>query len=131
MKCAVDVVVVKHGEVLLVKRRFDPYAGYWTLPGGFVEEDETVEEAAVREVLEETGLEVELNSLIGVFSDPGRDPRGRVISVAFSAVPVGGELRESEESSEVGWFPISRLPRLAFDHEKIIKKFIGYSPALI
>lgn len=119
--------MVEHGKVLLVRRAFEPFRGMWALPGGFVEDNETVEEAAVREVREETGLDVRLESLVGVLSDPVRDPRGRVVSVVFSAVPVGGELRASREIEEVRWFPVTALPELAFDHGSILRKFFGYA----
>jgi len=81
-KVAVDVVLENKGKVLLVQRALEPFAGKWALPGGFVEEGETVEQAAVREVKEETGLDIELEGLLGVYSDPGRDPRGHIISLS-------------------------------------------------
>ncbi|MCC6042845.1 MAG: NUDIX hydrolase [Candidatus Verstraetearchaeota archaeon] len=117
---AVDGVVVrKGGSIVLVKRRKPPYEGYWALPGGLVEYGETVEEAVVREVKEETGLEVDVKGLVGVYSKPDRDPRGHVISVAFLVVEVGGELRGSRET-EVGEF--YAIPRkLAFDHREILE----------
>ena len=117
---AVDGVVVRRGgSIVLVKRRRPPYEGYWALPGGLVEYGETVEEAVVREVREETGLEVEIKGLVGVYSRPGRDPRGHVISIAFLAVEVGGELKGSGET-EVGEF--YAIPEeLAFDHKEILR----------
>ncbi len=117
---AVDAVVVRRGGgVVLVKRMKPPYEGYWALPGGLVEYGETVEEAVVREVKEETGLDVEVKGLVGVYSRPGRDPRGHVISIAFLVVEVGGELRGSRET-EVGEF-YSTPERLAFDHGDILR----------
>jgi len=117
---AVDGVVVRRGgSIVLVKRRRPPYEGYWALPGGLVEYGETVEEAVVREVKEETGLDVEIKGLVGVYSRPDRDPRGHVISIAFLVVEVGGELRGSREA-EVGEFYV--IPReLAFDHREILR----------
>jgi 8-oxo-dGTP diphosphatase len=117
---AVDGVLVRKTKgIVLVKRKRPPYEGYWALPGGFVEYGETVEEAVVREVREETGLEVDIKGLVGVYSKPGRDPRGHVISVAFLVVEVGGELRGSRET-EVGEF--CTIPeKLAFDHREILR----------
>ncbi len=130
MLCAVDVVVVRDGKILLVRRKKEPFAGKWALPGGIIEEGESAEEAAIREVKEETGLSVKITGLVGVFSKPDRDPRGRVISIAFSAVPTGGEEKAGSDASSVKWFPITRLPDLAFDHSEIVEKFIGYSELL-
>jgi 8-oxo-dGTP diphosphatase len=118
---AVDGIVVRRtGSIVLIKRKRPPYEGYWALPGGLVEYGETVEEAVVREVKEETGLEVDVKGLVGVYSKPDRDPRGHVISIAFLVVEVGGELRGSEET-EVGEF--YAIPeRLAFDHKDILRE---------
>lgn len=118
---AVDAVIVENGNVLLVLRDHDPFRGFWVLPGGHVEENETVEQAVIREVKEEVGLDVEVISLIGVFSDPSRDPRG-LVSVAFLTRPVGGQLRLNRESKDAKWFPIDALPEnIGFDHKLILE----------
>ena len=116
---AVDALIVRrNGRIVLVKRKKPPYEGYWALPGGFVEYGETVENAVVREVKEETGLDVEIKGLIGVYSKPDRDPRGHVVSIAYLTIEVGGELRGSEET-EIGEFNV--IPdKLAFDHREIL-----------
>lgn len=118
---AVDVVIVgPDGSIVLVKRGKEPFKGMWALPGGFVEYGERVEEAAVREAREETGLEVALRGLVGVYSRPDRDPRGHVISIAFLAEEVGGQLRPSPETPEVRRF--KQLPKeMAFDHAEIVR----------
>jgi len=117
---AVDGVVVgKRGSIILVKRKKPPYEGYWALPGGLVEYGETVEEAVVREVKEETGLDVEVKGLVGVYSRPDRDPRGHVISIAFLVVEIGGELRGSRETEVNEFYAIPR--ELAFDHREILR----------
>jgi 8-oxo-dGTP diphosphatase len=116
----VDAVVVDEGRVLLVKRRFDPFKGRWALPGGFVEEGETVEKAAEREAFEETGIKVKLVKFVGVYSDPKRDPRG-TISVAFLAKPLSKEVKGDVEVEDVKWFSLDELPSIAFDHAKIIE----------
>jgi 8-oxo-dGTP diphosphatase len=96
----VDIVIIRGKQVLLVKRKFEPFKGRWVVPGGFVEDSETVEEAARREALEETGVKVKLVKLVGVYSDPKRDPRGN-ISVAFIAKPLSGELKGDVEVEDV------------------------------
>ncbi len=116
----VDVVIKRRdGAWVMIKRNFPPFKGYWALPGGFVEVGESVEHAAIRESKEETGLEVKLLKLVGVYSSPARDPRRHTISVAFLAKPIKGKLKSSEEG-EVRWF--KRFPeKIAFDHEKILR----------
>ena len=118
---AVDGVIIKNHIILLVKRSKPPFEGLYALPGGFVEYGETVESALIREIVEETGLKVKIKSLIGVYSDPKRDPRGHIISIAFRAQIIGGEVSSGSDASEVRFFDIRNLPRLAFDHEKIIQ----------
>jgi 8-oxo-dGTP diphosphatase len=116
----VDGVIIKDYLIVLIKRSKSPFKGYYALPGGFVEYGETVESALIREIAEETGLEVKIKSLIGVYSDPNRDPRGHVVSLAFIAQITGGELSSGSDAREVRLFDIRNLPRLAFDHEKIV-----------
>jgi 8-oxo-dGTP diphosphatase len=118
---AVDGVIIKNHIIVLVKRSKPPFEGQYALPGGFVEYGETVESALIREIGEETGLKVKIKSLIGVYSDPNRDPRGHIISIAFRTQIIGGEVSSGSDASEVRFFDIRNLPRLAFDHEKIIQ----------
>jgi len=115
----VDAVIIERGSILLVKRRFDPYKGLWAIPGGFVEEGETVEQAAAREIFEETGVRIKIKKLVGVYSDPKRDPRGTV-SVAFIAKALSKEAKGGDDAEEAKWFKLSEIPPLAFDHAKII-----------
>ncbi|NPA76967.1 MAG: NUDIX hydrolase [Candidatus Diapherotrites archaeon] len=118
---AVDCVIMKDGKVLLLKRAHEPFNGYWVLPGGHVESNESVEDAAVREMREELGLDVEIGRLIGVFSDPHRDPRG-LVSVAFLARAAGGDVQLNREASEYAWFPLDELPEnIGFDHKEILE----------
>jgi len=125
----VDAVVLRRfiitssgheGEILLIKRAKEPHIGAWALPGGFIEWGETATDAVVREVREETGVSVRPRRIIGVFSDPGRDPR-QTIAVAFLCDPISGEAAGGDDAGEARWWPVYRLPPLAFDHEKIIK----------
>lgn len=119
---AVDVIALMGGGLVLIRRANPPYEGFYALPGGFVEYGERVEDAARREMLEETGLEVRLKALVGVYSDPSRDPRGHVVSIAYLAEVIGGALKPATDAKEVKVFPIDNLPeKLAFDHEQILK----------
>jgi 8-oxo-dGTP diphosphatase len=96
----------------------------WALPGGFLEMDETLEDAARRELLEETGCEVDRVVQVGAFSEVDRDPRGRVISVGFLAKLKdghAGKVIAGDDAVHAEWFPLDRLPTLAFDHDQIIR----------
>ena len=110
-------------SAILIKRKNPPYKGSWALPGGFVEYGETVESAVLREVKEETGLEIDLDQISGVYSDPERDPRGHVITVCFTARKKGGKLKADTDASEVACLKLDSILKfnLAFDHKKILK----------
>ncbi len=123
MKCitlTVDAIIPYEGKIVLIKRRNEPFKDHYALPGGIVEYGESVESALIREVKEETGLDVEIYRLVGVYSDPNRDPRGHFVSVCFIAVPKGGTLKADSDAKEVALFELSRIPKLAFDHNKMI-----------
>ena len=114
-------------QVLLIRRGLEPYLGHWALPGGFVNMEEDLETAARRELEEETGLRDIFMEQLYTFGSPGRDPRTRVVSVAYFALvnlpkhPV----RAASDAREVGWFPVEELPPLAFDHAEIVGMAIG------
>jgi 8-oxo-dGTP diphosphatase len=114
-------------EVLLIKRAREPFRGLWALPGGFVEKDEALERAAERELCEETGLTGIHLEQVGAFGDPGRDPRGHTVSIAYSAVIDGGSnnVKADSDAADARWWPATRPPRLAFDHHKILRVAIG------
>lgn len=123
---SVDMVVFAVGsgalEVLAIQRKHEPYAGRWAMPGGFVEMDETLEAAASRELEEETGVEgVHLRQFY-VFGDPGRDPRGRCISVGFLGVTERDrhDPHADDDAADVAWLPVDGLPDLAFDHDEVV-----------
>ena len=121
----VDIVIVTREarpRVLLIRRKHEPFAGCWALPGGFVEMEESLESAARRELFEETGVQTKSLEQLAVFGDPGRDPRGRVISIAYLAAVNPAQLkpRAADDAAEVGWFALARPPRLAFDHKEIL-----------
>ena len=115
-KVAAGVVVESDGRILLVRRNHDPMYGRWSFPSGYVDAGEVVEQAAAREVLEETGVEVRIERLLGVYSSAG-DP---VVFVAYAGVATGGEPRAGEEAIEVGLFHPLELPELAFPHDAAI-----------
>ena len=129
-KLMVDVVVPSEGgEVLLIRRGSEPFEGQWALPGGFVEIGETVEVAAAREAEEETGLRVEILRLVGVYSDPERDPRGHNVSCAFLArpTPESGDLSAATDATEAGFLDPSTV-KLAFDHARIVADALAVPP---
>ncbi|HVQ00204.1 MAG TPA: NUDIX hydrolase [Candidatus Thermoplasmatota archaeon] len=116
----VDAVIVKDRSILLVQRKYEPFQGYWALPGGFVEYGETTEQAVIREVREETGLDVVVLGLQGVYSEPKRDPRGHTVSVVYKVAHIGGALIAGDDAAHVRYFKGDELPPLAFDHAKIV-----------
>lgn len=120
---ATDIVVFNGSHVLLIKRKNPPWQGYYALPGGLVNKDETVIDAAKRELEEETGVKATDLKEIDVYSTPGRDPRGRVVSFAFTTKVNNPEpeLKAADDALEAKWFPTEKLPELAFDHKEIIK----------
>ena len=117
----VDAVIIKDDKVVLIKRKKDPFKDNWALPGGFVEYNEEVEKAVVREAKEETGLEVKIKRLFGVYSKPGRDPRGHSASICFLCQVIGGKIGSGSDAKESKWFKFSDLPSLAFDHGEILE----------
>jgi 8-oxo-dGTP diphosphatase len=122
---AVNAIISKDNSILLVKRSVEPFKGLWSLPGGFVEYDETVEDSITREVKEETGLSVEPVKVVGVYSQPTRSPAKHVVTVCYLCNILGGELKTSDENIEVKFFSVECLPRqLAFDHLKIIEDYL-------
>lgn len=122
----VDLVVfgLDDGELklLLIRRGLEPFRGNWALPGGFIKMDETLETSARRELEEETGVRDLYLEQLGTFGDPGRDPRERVITVAYFAIVnlFDHPVKADTDADEARWWPVSSLPTLAFDHDRII-----------
>jgi 8-oxo-dGTP diphosphatase len=115
------------GRLLLVRRGRPPFEGSWSLPGGFCEWGETTEEACAREAREETGVKVRIGRLLGVYSDPARDPRGHTITILYEARPVSGSPRGGDDAAEARWFTRAELSTaaLAFDHGEIVREQIA------
>ena len=116
----VDVVILYDNKLVLIKRMNPPYENQFALPGGFVEVGETVEAATAREAKEETGLDIELIRLLGVYSDPSRDPRGHTVTVCYLARGFG-KLKAGSDAKDIRLFGFNEIPKLAFDHNIIIE----------
>ena len=120
-----DCVVITKGEMpklLLIQRGEEPYKGQWAFPGGFMEMDETTEQCAIRELKEETGLELSELHQIGAYSKVDRDPRGRTVTVAYLAVVDSTiAVERQDDAAKAEWWPLTTPPPLAFDHEDILK----------
>lgn len=123
--CIITSVIRDRLHVLLIQRGHDPFRGKWALPGGFVDMDEDLPQAAMRELLEETGLSCDNLKQFATYGKPGRDPRGRVISVIFY-----GNVNEHEaivtagdDADDAEWFDLAQLSQLAFDHDQILSDF--------
>lgn len=129
IKLAVDAVVFGYAKtegvsILLVNRKYDPFKNTWALPGGFVLTDESLEQAVIRELKEETGIAVNYLEQLYTFGQPGRDPRQRIVTVAYFGLinsSLYKQLHAGTDADEAKWFNITSLPALAFDHKKIIQ----------
>ena len=120
---AAGVLVADRGRLLLVRRKLPPYAGLWSMPAGFMEYGESPSGCAVRETFEETGLRVRLGPLVGVYSGED-DPRTHAILIVYRAASFAGRPVAGDDASEIGWFPLGRLPKLAFRaHHRAIGDF--------
>ena len=121
----VDLIIQKGSQVLSVKRKNEPFKGYLSLPGGFVDDGEKVEDAAKREAKEETSLDIQINAILGVYSDPKRDPRRHTISVVFVGVVPEGHMTEAlakDDAEEIEWLDLDRIEnkKFGFDHKQIL-----------
>lgn len=121
----VDIIVIKsvlsNHQILLIKRKNEPFQNCWALPGGFVDENEDLEDAARRELLEETGIHAAHIAQLRTYGTPRRDPRGHMVSVAYLCM--GNEnmlIAAGDDASDAKWFSANNLPDLAFDHDEII-----------
>jgi 8-oxo-dGTP diphosphatase len=131
IKVSVDAVVFGYDQeqeisILLIKRKFEPFQKFWALPGGLVKDDEALEDAVRRELKEEAGIDVSYLEQLYSFGKPDRDPRNRVVSVAYFGLvrPADYQLSAQTDAEDVAWFSIKKLPRLAFDHKAILEMAI-------
>jgi 8-oxo-dGTP diphosphatase len=132
IEVAVDAIVFGYSKeegvsILLIKRKYDPYKGAWAIPGGFVLDDESLEAAVARELQEETGVEINYLEQLYTFGKPDRDPRKRILSVAYFGLVKSKQfekLKASTDAVDAAWFNYKKLPRLAFDHKEILKMAI-------
>src|SRR5688572_32994577 len=104
----VDVILERESKILMVRRKKDPYKDHLALPGGFVNEGETVEDAMKREAMEETSLEVHPIDILGVYSDPKRDPRKHIVTIVFVGIIVGGAIRAGDDAASIEWIKLAR-----------------------
>jgi len=120
----VDIIIEYQQKIVLIRRKNDPFKGNYALPGGFVEVGETLEDAAKREAKEETGLDIEIKELVGIYSDPGRDPRGHTVSACYLAAG-SGALSAGTDAADAVLFAPDQIPKLAFDHDRMIADAFG------
>jgi 8-oxo-dGTP diphosphatase len=124
----VDIIIEQNSRILMIRRKNEPYKGCLALPGGFVNEGEKIEDAAMREANEETSLNIALSEILGVYSDPKRDPRGHLMSTVFIAIiPVSNDTEAvhasaQDDAAEIHWIYLDDLDNstIAFDHKKIL-----------
>ncbi|MBL4706677.1 MAG: NUDIX hydrolase [Flavobacteriales bacterium] len=129
IQVAVDAIVFGYSKeegvsILLIKRKYPPFKGDWAIPGGFVEDQESLESAVERELLEETGVKINYLEQLYTFGKPDRDPRKRILSVAYFGLVKSSQfnkLKASTDAEDAQWFNIKKLPKLAFDHDNILK----------
>jgi 8-oxo-dGTP diphosphatase len=122
----VDVILERDSNVVMVRRKKDPFKDYLSLPGGFVNEGETVEDAMKREAMEETSLEVHPIDILGVYSDPTRDPRKHIVTIVFIGIIVGGRIRAGDDAASIEWIKLAdfkRQQQIAFDHAQILQDY--------
>lgn len=120
---ACDGLIVKENKILLIKRGAPPFLGFWAIPGGRIEENEDAIACLKREMKEETNLVVEPISLLGIYSDPKRDPRKTIVATYVCKI-ISGEIKAGDDAAEIAWFDLDKLPKLAFDHEKMVRDYL-------
>lgn len=129
IQVAVDAIVFGYSRsegvsILLIKRKYDPFKGSWAIPGGFVLDEESLEEAVARELQEETGVKINYLEQLYTFGQPDRDPRKRILSIAYFGLVKSDQfarLKAATDAEDAAWFNYKELPPLAFDHKKILR----------
>ena len=129
-RITIDSIIDLNDSIILIKRLHPPFKDHWAIPGGFIELGEEVEDAVIRETKEETGLDVIIDKIHGVYSDPDRDPRGHIITLVYICKNIGkinGQLKADTDAKEVKIFKKDELEKLelAFDHSKILKDYLN------
>ncbi|MFB6316945.1 NUDIX domain-containing protein [Saccharicrinis sp. FJH54] len=126
----VDIILLTNTtpeRVLLIQRKNNPFRNNWALPGGFVEMEEELEEAAIRELQEETGIEIPQLHQFKTYGTVNRDPRGRTISIIYyKCIESEYKAVANDDAGDAGWYSVDNLPDLAFDHKKIIEDFLNH-----
>jgi len=124
----VDIINEKDDRIVLIRRKNEPFKGKLAMPGGYVDWGETVEHAAVREAKEETSLDVKLIDVLGVYSDPKRNPRIKSIAIVFIGKPIGRKLKAGDDAVDAFWFNINEIEskEFAFDHKKILTDYLKW-----
>jgi len=126
----VDIILERDSNLLMVRRKNDPFKDHLSLPGGFVNEGEPVEDAMKREAMEETSLEVHPIDILGVYSDPTRDPRKHIMTVVFIGIIVGGRIRAGDDAASIEWIKLADFERqqhqIAFDHAQILHDYLHW-----
>lgn len=121
----VDAIIEKDNGIVLIQRGREPFKGMWALPGGHLDYGESLEKAAAREVMEETGLVVEACTQVKAYSEPGRDPRGHYVSMVF-AVKATGALKAGDDAAKIAVYSFDELPPLAFNHAEMIRHYLEW-----
>ncbi len=122
-RLTVDAIAVREDRVLLVRRGNPPFEGRWALPGGFVDKGEHLEEAVLRELMEETGAAGEVLGIVGAYSRPDRDPRGHTISVVYAISVDAEDVVGGDDAAEAAWHDLMSPPELAFDHDEVLADY--------
>jgi 8-oxo-dGTP diphosphatase len=122
----VNIIIEKDDKLLLVKRKKDPFKGYLSFPGGTVSLGENVEDAIRSETLEETNLKIAPTDILGVYSNPMRDPSGHKISITFVGKVVSGDAHAGGDAESLEWVPVDEQTAFAFDHQKILQDYLDW-----
>jgi len=131
IRAVVDALIENGDKIVLIKRGKEPFKGKWAMPGGHIEKNETVEQCAVREGFEETGIKCKPIAILGVYSDIRRDPRGQNAGVVFVMKMLSGTLKGADDADEAKWFSVDEIAKmksddLAFDHWKILQDYLKW-----